>query len=86
MHESIQNPLFRQLAFNRSNYTHGLNYRERYHTRELMSFDFIFVTNFIHDKNPLHSMIIKHTKCLCIVAMDGMVIVYHKIIHFRHSY
>ena len=38
----------------RSNYTRGLNYRERYHTRELMSFHFIFVTNFIRDKNPLY--------------------------------
>ena len=35
----------------------GLNYRERYHTRELMSFHFIFVTNFIHDKNPLYGIL-----------------------------
>ena len=32
----------------------GLNCHERYHARELMSFYFIFVTNFIHDKNPLY--------------------------------
>ena len=37
---------FRQLALNRSNYVRGLNCRERYHMRELMSFHFIFVTNF----------------------------------------
>ena len=42
--------LFQQLAFNRSNYARGLNYLERCHTRELMSFHFIFVTNFIRDK------------------------------------
>ena len=49
-------PLFQQLAFNRSNYTRGLNCRERYHTRELTSFHFIFVTNFIRDKNPLYGI------------------------------
>ena len=48
--------LFRQLAVNRSNYARGLNYHERYHTRELMSFHFIFVTNFIRDKNPLYGV------------------------------
>ena len=53
MLESIQNSIFWQLAFNRSNYVRGLNYRKRYHTRELMSFHFVFVTNFIRDKNPL---------------------------------
>ena len=59
---------FRQLAFTRSNYVQGLNYRERYHyarglnyheryhTRELMSFHFIFVTNFICDKNLLYGI------------------------------
>ena len=47
-------PLFRKLAFTKSNYARGLNCRERYHTRELMSFHFIFVTNFIRDKNPLY--------------------------------
>ena len=31
-------PLFRQFAFNKSNYARGLNYHERCHTRELMSF------------------------------------------------
>ena len=41
-------------AVNRSNYARGLNYRERYHTRDLMLFHFIFVTNFIRDKNPLY--------------------------------
>ena len=34
--------------------THGLNCRERCHMRELMSFHFIFMTNFIHDKNQLY--------------------------------
>ena len=34
----------------------GLNCRERYHTRDLMSFHFIFVTNFIRDKNSLYGM------------------------------
>ena len=63
MHKSIQNPLFRQLAFTRSNYVRGLNYRERYHTRELMSFHFIFVTNFIRDKNPLYGMKYGLTSC-----------------------
>ena len=52
MHKSIRNSIFQQLAFNRNNYARGLNYRERYHTRELMSFYFIFVTNFIRDQNP----------------------------------
>ena len=33
------------------NYIQGLNY----HERDLMSFHFIFVTNFICDKNPLYS-------------------------------
>ena len=47
-------PFFRQLAFNRSNYMRGLNCHERYHTQELMSFHFIFMTNFIRDKNPLY--------------------------------
>ena len=37
-----------------SAYARGLNCRERYHTRELMSFHFIFVTNFIRHKNPLY--------------------------------
>ena len=41
---------------NNNNYTRGLNCRERYHTRELMSFHCIFVTNFICDKNPLYGM------------------------------
>ena len=40
--------------FNRNKYARELNCRERYHTRELMSFHFIFVANFIRDKNPLY--------------------------------
>ena len=32
MHSPYEISLFRQLAFNKSNYTRGLNYRERYHT------------------------------------------------------
>ena len=35
-------------------YARELNCRERYHTRELMSFHFIFVANIIRDKNPLY--------------------------------
>ena len=34
----------------------GLNYRERYHTQELLPFYFIFVANFIRDKNPLYGI------------------------------
>ena len=49
--------LFRQLIFNKINYTRELNYRERYHTRELMLFQFYFVANFICDKNPLYGII-----------------------------
>ena len=40
--------------FNRNKYARELNCRERYHARELMSFHFIFVANFIRDKNPLY--------------------------------
>ena len=39
--------------FNRNKYARELNCRERYHTRELMLFHFIFVAN-IRDKNPLY--------------------------------
>ena len=42
--------------FNRNKYARELNCRERYHTRELMSFHFIFVANFIRDKNPLYGI------------------------------
>ena len=42
--------------FNRNKYARELSCRERYHTRELMSFHFIFVANFIRDKNPLYGM------------------------------
>ena len=49
-------PLFRQLAFNRSNYMWGLDYHKRYHTWELMSFHFISVVNFIRNKNPLYGI------------------------------
>ena len=44
--------LFRQLAFNKINYMRELNYRERYHMQELMSFQFYydFVANFIVTK------------------------------------
>ena len=35
-------------------YARELNCHERYHTRELMSFHFIFVANIIRDKNPLY--------------------------------
>ena len=38
-------------------YARELNCRERYHTRELMSFHFIFVANFIRDKNPLYGIL-----------------------------
>ena len=57
LHESIQNSIVSaigNLAFTSSNYARGLNCRKRYHTRELMSFHFTFMTNFIRDKNPLY--------------------------------
>ena len=38
-------------------YARELNCRERYHTRELLSFHFIFVANFIRDKNPLYGIV-----------------------------
>ena len=46
-------PLFQQLTFIRSNYARGLNYCETYHMQQLMSFHFIFMTNYIRDKNAL---------------------------------
>ena len=54
-----ETPLFQQLAFNKINYTRELNYCERYHTRELMSFQFYIVANFIRNKNPLYGTINK---------------------------
>ena len=70
MHESIRNSIVRQLAFTRSNYAQELKYRERYHTRELM-FHFIFVTNFICDKNPLYGIIcsLPSTILICIALI-----------------
>ena len=38
-----------------------LSLGERYHTQELMSFHFIFVANFIHDKNPLYGNVCFYT-------------------------
>ena len=59
MHESIRNSVVSAIGINRTNYARGLNCRERYHTRELMSFHFIFVINFIRDKNPLYGTLPK---------------------------
>ena len=54
MHKPIRNSIVSAIGINKSNYMQGLNYRERYHMRELMLFHFIFVANFLCDRNPLY--------------------------------
>ena len=47
--KSANSEVIKLWAFNRK-YARELNCCERYHMRELMSFHFIFVANFIHNK------------------------------------
>ena len=58
MYESIRNSIVSAIGMY---YVRGLNCRKRYHMRELMSFRFIFVTNFICDKNPLYGIKVNYT-------------------------
>ena len=68
MHKSIRNSVVSAIGiYNRSNYTRGFNCRESYHTRELMSFHFIFVTNFIRDKNPLYGTYLHRDLNTCLI-------------------